>query len=302
MFGPPAPERGLRSIRAAQYIRMSTDMQDCSPVVQRETIARYAAEHQLDVVLTYADEGKSGLTLRERSGLRALLADITDGVADYGVVLVYDVSRWGRFQDCDESAHYEYLCRRGGVRVEYCAEPFANDGSPMATVMKGLKRVMAGEYSRELSARVFRAKCSLARRGFRQGGMAGYGFRRAVVRADGSPNVELQDCQHKFLREDRIVLVPGPEEERETIRWIFEQVADHGQRPKQVSDALNARGVPGPEGKPWHSARVQGMLSNPKYASAPSNPFPHGVFNPDVRHLNSQYKSRTRAGMGQPSA
>jgi hypothetical protein len=24
---------------------------------------------------------------------------------------VYDVSRWGRFQDPDEAAHYEFLCK-----------------------------------------------------------------------------------------------------------------------------------------------------------------------------------------------
>ncbi len=58
-------------------------------------------------------------------------------------MLVYDVSRWGRFQDCDESAFYEYLCRRAGIRVEYCMEEFRNDGTPISAVLKVLKRVMA---------------------------------------------------------------------------------------------------------------------------------------------------------------
>ena len=66
-----------------------------------------------------------------------------------------DISRWGRFQDADESAYYEYLCRRSGIEVRYCTEPFENDGSPMATIMKSVKRAMAGEYSRELSNKVF---------------------------------------------------------------------------------------------------------------------------------------------------
>ena len=39
------------------------------------------------------------------------------------------VSRWGRFQNCDEAAHYEFLCQNSGVRVYYCAELFINDGS-----------------------------------------------------------------------------------------------------------------------------------------------------------------------------
>lgn len=67
------------------------------------------------------------------------------------MILVYDVSRWGRFQDADESAHYEYICKRAGIQVAYCAEQFENDGSPVSTIVKSLKRAMASEYSRERS-------------------------------------------------------------------------------------------------------------------------------------------------------
>ena len=84
-------------------------------------------------------------------------------------MIVYDVSRWGRFQDADESAYYEYICRRAGISVIYCAEQFENDGSPVSTIVKGVKRAMAGEYSRELSAKVFAGQCRLIELGFRQG-------------------------------------------------------------------------------------------------------------------------------------
>ena len=62
--------------------------------------------------------------------------------ADFSAILVYDVSRWGRFQDADESAYYEYICKRAGITVHYCAEQFENDGSPAPTIVKGVKRVM----------------------------------------------------------------------------------------------------------------------------------------------------------------
>ncbi|HHW4679386.1 MAG TPA: recombinase family protein [Xylella sp.] len=81
--------------------------------------------------------------------------------ADFQIILVYDVSRWGRFQDSDESAYYEYICRRAGIQVAYCAEQFENDGSPVSTIVKGVKRAMAGEYSRELSVKVFAGQCRL---------------------------------------------------------------------------------------------------------------------------------------------
>lgn len=71
------------------------------------------------------------------------------GNPGFDVILVYDISRWGRFQDADESAYYEYICRRCGISVHYCAEQFANDGSPVSMIVKGVKRAMAGEYKQE---------------------------------------------------------------------------------------------------------------------------------------------------------
>src|SRR5512134_3776203 len=159
-------------LRAAQYVRMSTDHQQYSTENQAETIREYAQRHGLLIVRSYADEGKSGLRLEGRDQLQRLIADVESGSADFQVVLVYDVSRWGRFQDADESAYYEYVCKRAGIAVLYCAEQFANDGSPVATIVKGVKRAMAGEYSRELSVKVFAGQCRLIELGFRQGGAA----------------------------------------------------------------------------------------------------------------------------------
>src|SRR6202040_3820844 len=101
-----------------------------------------------------SDAAKSGLVLRHRLRLRPLLQDVVSGAAGYRGVLVFDVSRWGRFQDTDESAHYEFLCKSAGVPVHYCAETFANDGTLPSLIMKALKRTMAGEYSRELGGKV----------------------------------------------------------------------------------------------------------------------------------------------------
>src|SRR5207253_1672658 len=99
----------------------------------------------------------------------------------YDHLLVYDVSRWGRFQDIDESAHYEFICKQAGVRVEYCAEQFDNDGSMLSSIVKNLKRVMAAEFSRELSAKVYAGQSRLVRLGFRHGSPLGYGLSRELV-------------------------------------------------------------------------------------------------------------------------
>jgi DNA invertase Pin-like site-specific DNA recombinase len=152
---------------------MSTEHQQYSIDNQSEAISNYVRDHHMVVIQTYTDAGKSGLTAKNRIGLRQLIKDVESGSADFSSVLVYDVSRWGRFQDADESAYYEYRCRRANIAVHYCAESFSNDGSPLATLLKAIKRAMAAEYSRDLSARVFAGQSRLTELGFRQGGTAG---------------------------------------------------------------------------------------------------------------------------------
>jgi DNA invertase Pin-like site-specific DNA recombinase len=170
VVGPPLPEESEGPpARAAQYVRMSTEHQKYSTENQAEIIAQYAARRGFEIVRTYEDAGKSGLRLDGRFALQALIADVRSGSGDFEAVLVYDVSRWGRFQDADESAYYEFVCREAGIKVHYCAEQFENDGSLSATIFKSMKRAMAGEYSRELSAKVFAGQCRLIRLGFRQG-------------------------------------------------------------------------------------------------------------------------------------
>ena len=83
----------------------------------------------IEIVRTYADEGKSGLSLGGRDALKRLIDDVQAKRTDFATILVHDVSRWGRFQDADESAYYEYICKRSGISVQYCAEQFENDGA-----------------------------------------------------------------------------------------------------------------------------------------------------------------------------
>src|SRR5437588_4471586 len=156
-------------IPVSQYLRMSTDHQRLSLPAQAALIQRYAEAHGFQVVRSYEDAGRSGLTLKRRDGLARLLHDIVKGDPGYKAVLVYDVSRWGRFQDTDEAAHYEFVCKNAGVRVHYCAETFLNDDALPSMIMKSLKRVMAGEYSRELGVKVFAGQRRGAMLGFRQG-------------------------------------------------------------------------------------------------------------------------------------
>lgn len=122
-----------RRIRAAEYVRMSTEHQKYSTDNQAAAIRRYAQARGYEIVTTYADEGKSGLRLDGRDAIKRLLSDVEHGKARFSAILVYDVSRWGRFQDPDEAAAIELFCKKAGIAVHYCAEQFENDGSKGAS-------------------------------------------------------------------------------------------------------------------------------------------------------------------------
>ena len=267
-------------VPAAQYLRMSTEHQEYSLENQSASIHKYAETHGFTVVRTYSDPAKSGLFLKNRRGLRDLLQDVTGGNTEYKAILVYDVSRWGRFQDTDEAAHYEFLCKSAGVPIHYCAEAFINDGSLPSSIMKTLKRVMAGEYSRELGVKVIAGQKRLAALGFKQGGIPGYGFRRLLVSENRSPKQLLAQGEMKSISTDRVILVPGPAREIEEVREIFRKFTVVKMGFKAIARDLNQRGVPSIKNKRWTHSVVARLISHPKYVGC-------NVFNRTTMRLGS---------------
>jgi DNA invertase Pin-like site-specific DNA recombinase len=251
-------------VPAAQYLRMSTEQQHFSLDYQAAAIHQYADSNGFTIVRSYEDPGRSGLLLKHRKGLAQLLHDVLSGSQTFHAVLVYDVSRWGRFQDTDEAAHYEFICKSAGIPVHYCAETFDNDGSPPAAIMKTLKRVMAAEYSRELSVRIIRTKTIMTERGFRVGGVAGYGLRRMLIALDGSPRQILAPGDVKGVASGRVILVPGPRKEVELVRRIYRWFVSDGRSATSIARELNSRGIE-PCVHTWDAKRILEILTNPKY-------------------------------------
>jgi DNA invertase Pin-like site-specific DNA recombinase len=253
------------SIRAAQYVRMSTDRQEYS--IENQSVANhaYAARHGMEIVRTYADEGKSGVTFAKRNALKLLINDVQTGSADFVAILVYDISRWGRFQDADESGYYEHICKRAGIVIHYCAEQFENDGTAFAAIVKAIKRAMAGEYSRELSVKSFVGQARLVRLGFRAGAAPGYGLRRLLVDKAGNPKCILHAGERKNLQDDRVVLILGPSKELRVVRWIFSKFVKDRKSEGQIAKILNGRGIDSGLPRPWTPARVRWLLRNENY-------------------------------------
>jgi DNA invertase Pin-like site-specific DNA recombinase len=252
-------------IPAVEYVRMSTENQQLSIPFQQAAIRLHATQRGYEIIRTYEDAARSGLYLQGRDSLIRLLAEVQSGQADFKAILVYDVSRWGRFQDTDESAHYEFLCRKADVQVIYCAEPFPNDHGPMATVLKAIKRAMAAEYSRELSVKTFAAMARLTTQGYVHGGPTGYGLRRMLVDKAGNYKTVLETGEWKIERTDRTIIIPGPQREVDTVRRIYALFLEERRGATEIARLLNRENVSAADGSRWTQSRIRTLLKSERY-------------------------------------
>ncbi len=251
-------------VRACTYLRRSTGLQAYSIEHQEQALAEYADQHGYQIVETFSDDA-SGLTLKKRPGLKQLLQRALGPEPGFSTILVYDVSRWGRFQDLDQGAHYEFLVRKAGIAVEYCHEPFENDGSPEANLIKQIKRSMAAEYSRALSKRIADAKLSLAARGFIQTSTPPYGLRRALVDPAGNVIMVMELGEQKLSSRHRSAIVPGPAHEVALIERIFGHYVHDRLGILDIARRLNAEGLPSPRGRAWSDSTVRKILLHEAY-------------------------------------
>jgi Recombinase len=71
--------------------------------------------------------------------------------------------------------------------------------------------------------------------------------------------------EEKSIATDRVVLIAGPEEERDVVRRIFRMYATKRLSPAAIAKKLNAEGVLWDDGQPWTRYVIRDMVSNPKY-------------------------------------
>lgn len=89
-----------------------------------------------------------------------------------------------------------------------------------------------------------------------------------MIDRDRNPKSLLGRGERKSLQTDRVILVPGPELEVETVLQIYDQFVVQGKTEHEIMERLNGRGVLGEHGRPWTRATVHQVLTNPKYIGA----------------------------------
>jgi DNA invertase Pin-like site-specific DNA recombinase len=251
-------------LSGAAYIRMSTELQTESPENQERQIRAYAEKYEIKIVKVYVDLGASGIT-DQREQFQALIADVESGRNQFSIVLYLDESRWGRFVDSREAEYIRMGLERKGVICQACDKELTLDkGSIIERFLTMFSDESASAYSRQLSQKVFVGQCHLIKKGFRQGGTAGYGLRRMLLDESGKPKQELCIGQRKSLQTERVILVPGPETEQNNALWIYDQFLA-GMKEARIAELLNAKGCRTDYNRPWTIGTVREVLTNAKY-------------------------------------
>jgi len=104
----------------------------------------------MEIVVIYSDEGKSGLNIQGRGELARMISDVQSKRADYKCILVYDISRWGRFQMRMKARTTNTSVSAQGSQFIIAPSNLRMTVRPVPPSSKRSKRAMAGEYSREL--------------------------------------------------------------------------------------------------------------------------------------------------------
>ena len=76
----------------------------------------------------------------------------------------------------------------------------------------------------------------------------------------------LKPGEQKSLQTERVILVPGPDEEVRTVRRIYEMFTREGKKEAEIADWLNGQNIVNTElNRPWSKAMVHQILTNEKY-------------------------------------
>ncbi|HBY9539987.1 TPA: recombinase family protein [Klebsiella aerogenes] len=244
---------------------MSTDHQKYSLFNQSEFLRDYADAHGMNIIYTYDDSGKSGVTANRRTSFHRLIDDVSNHHIKIEAVLVFDISRFGRFQSMDQFGYYTQILKNHNVKIIYCADPISEDDSDYADFKLFMARKEASSFSKNLSRKVFIGQTNLARRGYHQGGLAGYGLRRMLIDECNNRKGELKYKEWKSIQTDRVILVPGPDDEVRIVNEIYDMFNRQGLSEGSIALCLNKAGVVAENYGVWTRTKIKEILTNEKY-------------------------------------
>jgi Recombinase len=86
-----------------------------------------------------------------------------------------------------------------------------------------------------------------------------------LVSASGLPKQQLALRERKSIATDRVILVPGPPHELQTVKDIYRMYISDKRSLCAIARKLNNKGVPRPGHSEWDFSAVRMILTHPKY-------------------------------------
>lgn len=254
--------------KAISYYRHSAeDKQENSVAIQRQHTEKFAHEHNIEIIHEEADEGKSGL-LANRPAFERLFNNWIENpqAPHFEYVLVYDVSRWGRFQDQDQAAYFAHLCKKQGKEVVYVSRGFPDATNQLISSLEtSIQRYMAAEYSRQLSDKVFHGCVKVSEQGYSAGGIAVYGMARQLLDVNKKPIRILNIGEHKQIANERVSFTPKNDETTEVVKTIFNLFVKERYSIADIVSYLGLKEISSANGKLWDRSKVIKILTDETY-------------------------------------
>lgn len=254
--------------KAVAYYRHSAeDKQENSVAIQQEHTHKFAQDNGIEIIHEEADEGKSGLSAN-RPGFDKLFREwiLNPNPPEFDFVLVYDVSRWGRFQDQDEAAFWEFRCKSYGKQVIYVSRGFPKEEQRLiSSLQTSIERYMAAEYSRQLSEKVFYGSVKVSEQGFSAGGSAPYGMTRVLLDETKKPIQILKPGEHKVIANQRVIFAPANDQTADVVKKIFSLFIEQQHTPVKIASLLNEKEISSSNGLEWNRDKIIRILTNETY-------------------------------------
>jgi hypothetical protein len=129
--------------------------------------------------------------------------------------------------------------------------------------------------------------------GYKQGGTAGFGLRRMLIDQNGQHKALLKMGEQKSLQTDRVILIPGPDEEVNVVRRVYQAFISEGKGESEIAKSLNAQGVVTDFGRAWTRGTVHQVLTNEKYIG--NNVYHRTSFKLKLKHVINPQERWIRA-------
>ncbi len=239
--------------RAALYLRVSTTRQaevDLSIPDQQAQTSAYCARHGWRVVAEYVEPGASAMD-DNRPEFQRMIERACDDDHPIDAIVVHSFSRF--FRDAFSLEMYVRKLAKPGVRLVSITQELGDD--PSQVMMRQVIALFDEYQSRENAKHVLRAMKENARQGFYNGSRLPLGYALTEVEKRG----------HRTKK--KLIIDPV---EAETVLLIYRLYleGDAGRGPmgvKEVTKALNGRGLRTRLGARFGVGAVHKILTNPVY-------------------------------------